>query len=145
MGVSGLNKKVSLRFKIGLHLDDLPVLEFIVSRLGFGKIYIHNNSTEFVIYKHDDIRIILEIFQKYPLQSTKWLNFSEFSQSFELISEKVGDSMDIKNQIIDLKNKMNNLRTNYELPATKTMHISKYWLLGAGSHWRRRFIYGYED
>lgn len=38
--------------------------------------------------------------------------------------------MDINNQIIDIKNKMNNLRTNYELPATKTMHISKYWLLG---------------
>lgn len=130
VGVSGLNKKVSLRFKIGLHLDDLPVLEFIVSRLGFGKIYIHKNSAELVIYKQDDIRRIIEIFQKYPLQSTKWLNFSEFSECFKLISEKVGDSVDIKKKIIGIKNKMNNSRTNYELPATKIMHISKYWLLG---------------
>lgn len=98
VGVSGLNKKVSLRLKIGLHLDDLPVLEFIVSRLGLGKIYIHKNSAELVIYKHDDIRRIIEISKKILFERaffifihkkseasrTKWLNFSikKFSQCF---------------------------------------------------------------
>ena len=43
VGVS-LYKKVSFKYQIGLHIDDRRVLEFIISRLGFGKIYSHKNS-----------------------------------------------------------------------------------------------------
>nr|ATI20373.1 LAGLIDADG endonuclease [Juglanconis oblonga] len=129
VGISS-NKKVSLRYRIGLHIDDRPVLEYIVGRLGFGKIYSYKNSVELVIYKREDLKKVIEIFSKYPLQSTKWLNFRDFSRCFELLSDKVGDSLEIKHQIINIKNNMNNLCTNYELPATKTIHITKYWFLG---------------
>lgn len=129
VGVS-LNKKVSFRYQIGLHIDDRPVLEFIMCRLGFGKIYSQKNSVTLVIYKHEDIAKIIDIFTKYPLQSTKWLNFCDFSRCFELISNKVGDSLEVKDKIIYIKNIMNNSRTNFELPITKTVHITKYWFLG---------------
>jgi hypothetical protein len=129
VGVS-LNKKVSFKYQIGLHIDDRPVLEFIISRLGFGKIYSHKNSVTLVINKHEDITKIIDIFTKYPLQSTKWLNFCDFTQCFELISNKVSDRLEVNNKIIDIKNNMNNSRTNFELPVTKTIHITKYWFLG---------------
>lgn len=130
VGVS-LNKKVSFKYQIGLHIDDRPVLEFIISRLGFGKIYSHKNSVTLVINKHEDITKIIDIFTKYPLQSTKWLNFCDFTRCFELISNKVSDSrLEVNNKIIDIKNSMNNSRTNFELPVTKTIHITKYWFLG---------------
>lgn len=77
VGVS-LNKKVSFKCQIGLHIDDRPVLEFIIYRLGFGKIYLQKNSATLVINKHYDIAKIIDIFTKYPLKSTKWLNFYDF-------------------------------------------------------------------
>lgn len=125
VGVS-LRKKVSFKYQIGLHIDDRSVLEFIISRLGFGKIYSHKNSVALVINKHEDITKIIDIFTKYPLQSTKWLNFCDFTRCFELISNKIGDSLEVKNKILDIKNNMNNSRTNFELPVTKTIHITKY-------------------
>ena len=36
----------------------------------------------------------------------------------------------VKNKIIDIKNIMNNLHINFELPITKTVHITKYRFLG---------------
>jgi len=129
VGVS-LNQKVSFKYQIGLHIDDRPVLEFIISRLGFGKIYSHKNSVTLVINKHEDIAKIIDIFIKYPLQSTKWLNFCDFTRCFELISNKVSDRIEVNNKIIDIKNNMNNSRTNFELPVAKTIHITKYWFLG---------------
>jgi hypothetical protein len=79
VGVS-LSQKVSFKYQIGLHIDDRQVLEFIISRLGFGKIYSHKNSVTLVINKHEDIAKIIDIFKKYPLQSTKWLNFCDFTR-----------------------------------------------------------------
>lgn len=129
VGVS-LNKKVSFKYQIGLHLDDRPVLEFIVSRLGFGKIYLQKSSVTLVINKYENIAKIIEIFTNYPLQSTKWLNFRDFSRCFELISNKVGDNLEVMNKIIDIKNNMNNSRTNFELPVTKVVRVTNYWFLG---------------
>lgn len=126
----GLNKKVSFKYQIGLHTDDRPVLEFIISKLGFGKIYSYKNSVILVVHKHEDIAKIIDIFTKFPLQSTKWLNFCDFTRCFELISNKIGDSLEVKNKILDIKNNMNNSRTNFELPVTKTIRITKYWFLG---------------
>jgi hypothetical protein len=125
-----LNKKVSFKYKIGLHIDDRPVLEFIISKLGFGKIYSYKNSAVLFVYKHEHIAKIIDIFTKFPLQSTKWLNFCDFARCFELNSNKIGDSLELKNKILDIKNNMNNSRTNFELPVTKTIHITKYWFLG---------------
>ena len=56
-----------------------------------------------VINKHEDITKIIDIFTKYPLQSTKWLNFCDFTQCFELISNKVSDRLEVNNKILDMK------------------------------------------
>lgn len=58
------------------------------------------------------------------------MNFCDFTRCFELISNKVSDSLEVKNKILDIKNIINNSRTNFELPVTKTIHIIKYWFLG---------------
>ena len=128
VGISPLNNKIIFRFKIGLHIDDREALDFIRDKLGFGHIYLKsNNSVDFIIHRNADIANIIKIFQKYPIQSTKWLNFIDFAECFELFSSK---SDDFKNKTLNIKKQMNNSRTNFKLPITKKIQISAYWFLG---------------
>ena len=78
------------RFSFGLHIDDLPVLEYIKNQLNMGKISINSTRAKVtynVIAKKDIAKIIV-IFNEYNLNSTKHLNFLAFKEGFALyISE----------------------------------------------------------
>jgi hypothetical protein len=65
-------------FKLELHIDDIEVLQKIAKLLGIGTIYRSKtrDHVRFYVYKLDEIvRVLLPIFEEFPLQTTKNLDF----------------------------------------------------------------------
>jgi len=68
-------KNFEFRFRIFMHIDEKPLLLFIQSRLGIGKIYTLKKSVEFNVSSQKEIIKIIDIFNHNPLNTTKHLNF----------------------------------------------------------------------
>lgn len=124
-GIFTQSKNFYFKFSIGLHIDDLPVLNFIKNKLGFGNIYTYNKNCYYNITKKEDILKILYIFEIYTLNSNKIFNFLDFKKAFYLYNEKI--KINTTDQILNLKNNMNTQRTNFK---NIQVNISKNWLLG---------------
>lgn len=73
---------MEFEFKISLHKDDLPALQVIQEKLGIGKIDTYGKMSSFRVNKHKDLLILLDIFTKFPLNSTKYLNYLDFKLAF---------------------------------------------------------------
>ncbi len=85
---------------------------------------------EFVVKRFDEVKIIIEIFSKAPLNFCKHLNFLNFKQAFELyMTEGIKDKNQLRVQIEDIKNSMNTNRIYFSWPNRK-FHITPNWLLG---------------
>ena len=76
----------AFNFIIVLHLDDLDALKYIQSTLQLGKIIINQSRKEvrFIISTQREIAVIIAIFSKNNLNSTKHLNFLAFERAFQL-------------------------------------------------------------
>ena len=113
----------SFVFELHIHLDDLPTLTYIHRRLKIGNIRKSNNSVFFNVNKLEEIKILISIFDKYPLWTHKQLDFKDFKLAFQ--------SKDNYFKIVNIKNNMNKKRNNffnYILPDYKD--LSPYWLVG---------------
>jgi len=71
-------------FRIGLYKDDSKLLITIQKYLGIGKIYYSGNRVFYDISKQNEIKILLKIFERFPLNSIKHLNYLNFKFAFEL-------------------------------------------------------------
>lgn len=137
IGIDTRNKftRFNFNFRIGLHIDDLPLLNFIKNRLGCGKIIINKqkDSASFSITDTQDLKSILfPILDKFSLNTTKYLDYLSFKEALILNARF---KMDINsrerdiNKIISLKESMNRKRIDYLLPLDH-IKITSYWLLG---------------
>jgi hypothetical protein len=128
------SNRYSFKFRILLHLNDIEVLYYIRNILGIGNIYISktNSAVTYNVVNKDGILIILAIFAKYNLNTTKHLNFLALAQAFWLyhINDKSNDLKDIKLQIDKIKSSMNKNRTDFVMPSSHRFNISRYWFLG---------------
>ena len=133
--------RVSFAFRIGLHVDDLAVLHYIKDKLGIGTITISNTRDVCTLSVTDrkGLYVLISIFDKYNLNTTKYLDYLDFKEAFILYSERnlnlyKQDKNKIIDQIVELKNRMNKQRiclSNdvFSLHTNKT-DINKNWLLG---------------
>lgn len=95
-----------------------------------GTVFIKPKMAELVIRRFDEVKLIIEIFSKTPLNSCKHLNFLDFKQAFELYtSEDIKDKNQLKVQIQDIRNSMNINRIDYSWPNRK-FKMTPEWLLG---------------
>jgi hypothetical protein len=119
----------SFKFTIGLHKDDLGVLNIIKSKLRMGKIYSYTYKYIFVVTKMEDIKNLISIFSKYKLNTSKYLDFADFNFAFTLYKkrEKLTDALISK--LLELKNNMNTKRINFNMPENHVL-ITKSWLVG---------------
>lgn len=83
----------------------------------------------FKVTKQEDIKKIIEIFSKAPLNSIKQLNFLAFKKAFELYINNKSKDLFLKQQMDNIRYNMNSNRTDYSWPDRK-IWISPYWLLG---------------
>jgi hypothetical protein len=124
-----ISRSCAFRFQINLHKDDIDVLYYIHKTLGFGEVRSYNNFSSFTVTRLKDIAQLLEIFSRYPLNGTKWLNYRDFSKAFELYTNSDRGAKILK-EILEIKNGMNAKRTDFTMPKSKEIHITPYWLLG---------------
>jgi hypothetical protein len=60
------------------------VLEYIKSTLGLGNVTERGKITTFSVSRRIDVKVIIDIFSKFPLNTTKRLDFEDWKLAFEL-------------------------------------------------------------
>jgi hypothetical protein len=121
--IVSLAKGFSFKFSIGLHLDDLNVLNYIKDKLGFGNVYYSDNTCHFNVTKKDDILKLINIFDVYLLNSTKRFDYLDFRKAYNLYHDKDKLTQEFINQILDIKINMNSYRKNFGI--LQEINISK--------------------
>jgi len=80
--------KWNLTFKISQNTYNLRVLYYIKNQLGIGKISVESNR-HMASFRIRDIRllgsVIIPIFEKYPLLTTKYFNYDKFKQAYIIL------------------------------------------------------------
>lgn len=119
------------KFVLGLHKDDYAVLVKIQTILNMGRISQDENKCRLIINKYEDLKKLISIFDNYPLNTTKYLDFLIFKKAFTLNFERAGRvTPELIDQILHLKNEMNKSRTDFKMPSNHVININRYWLLG---------------
>lgn len=121
-------------FRIGLHVDDKNVLDFIRNRLEIGSVIVRSDraSAEFMVTNKEGIYKLISIFDNYKLNTTKFLDYLDFCEAFYLYHgedknlSKEGKDLLI-DQVVEIKGRMNSQRTYFDMSQT---NITKSWLLG---------------
>ena len=126
----------TFRFLMELHIDDMDTLYIIKKNLKIGNdIAIYGNSCKFTVTHPKDIYILIEIFDTYTLNTTKYLDYLDFKEAFKFYQNRVKTIKNGKifNRLLEIKNGMNSKRINFKRLATPLEHkitITDYWLLG---------------
>lgn len=79
---------MNLNFKIEVHIDDIETLYKIGETLGIGKVNKSNTRTsaKYCVNDFKDITsVLIPIFKEFPLQTTKYLDFTSFMNAAALI------------------------------------------------------------
>ena len=69
-------------FKITLHQDDEAVLKYIKDKLGIGGVRYYKKECIFNVTDKEGIALLISIFDKYNLNTTKHLDFLDFKEAF---------------------------------------------------------------
>ena len=126
-GIFSLSDGFSFNFTIGLHRDDLPVLNHIQNTLGFGSVYAYKDKCYYRVNKIKDILKLISIFDTFALNTSKYLDYLDFKKAFFLYKERTKLSKEFIDKILEIKNNMNSQRTSFARPQAV---ITKSWLLG---------------
>jgi len=119
-------------FKITLHKDDEKVLRIIKDRLRIGGVRIFKDECIFTITKQKEIYILISIFDKFNLNTSKYLDYLDFKEAYFLYFDR-GPNLNpdsLKDQILRFKNNMNTNRILFDRPENSKFLITKSWLLG---------------
>ncbi len=131
---SNLDKvRFTFFFQIVLHADDLKVLEYIYKTLNLGSLTTNSKGDEckFVVTKMDELEQIILIFDKYNLNTSKYLNYIEWRKAFFLYRNREGlVNNNLVEEILYIKNNMNNNRVDFSYPLEHKIVITPFWLLG---------------
>ena len=119
-------------FKITLHVDDREALEFIHKILKIGRVHKNSQGDEFnfIVSKQEDVAKIIMIFDKHVLNTSKYLNYRDWRKAFWHYKNRNNLDDKLVNEILKIKEQMNNNRSDYTFPAEHEISISSYWLLG---------------
>jgi hypothetical protein len=124
---TGKVNRFTFMFSIGLHRDDIDVLYTIQRSLGIGTVRRSNNECKFIVNDIESIQKLISIFDKYNLNTTKYLDFIDFKEAFNLYYSRDGIVTEkLKETILNLKNRMNTNRTNFILPSHHEIKITTY-------------------
>ena len=95
-------------FKISLHKKDKALLEYIQNYLGVGNIIKHGpQSIQFQVQSVEDLKVIINHFDKYPLITQKRADYELFKQAVELMEQKEHLTPEGLAKIVALKASMN--------------------------------------
>lgn len=96
-------------FIITLHKKDLDLLKKIKLFFGVGSVSTTGSKTaRYRVRSRQDLKIIITHFEKYPLQTTKYVNFRSFCQILEHLNQKLHTNIEGFLKLLSLINKLNN-------------------------------------
>lgn len=92
-----------------MHEKDRALLELIQAFFGVGKIYKHGkHSIHYRVSSTEDLKVIIDHFDKYPLISQKLADYLLFKQIVEILSRKEHLTNEGLVQIVNIRASMNN-------------------------------------
>lgn len=110
--------KTGLQFKVSQNAPNKTVLESLVDYFGTGKVNVDKASTNTIKFQVQDLVSIREKvslhFDKYPLVTSKVLDYNDWQKAMDILVNKEHLTVEGKDSLIEIKNKMNNLRTKQE-------------------------------
>jgi len=106
------NKRVQLRFGIGLNIREKALIQYLPSYFGLAddlkNVYLNLNSARFEVVKFSDITDkIIPFFDKHSIQGKKSLDFADFKKAADIIKRKDHLTPQGLQQILEIKTKMN--------------------------------------
>jgi len=119
----------SFEFEIHLHIDDLNLLKHISASVGTGRIFIRKDrkSCSFVLGNEEGIRILLNIFDHYPLNGIKQLDYLDSKEAFLSYFNRSGLlSNSLRDEIFKLKEGLNTGRVDFYMPKDHKVKITPY-------------------
>jgi len=97
------------RFAISLHKKDRFILEAIKNYLGVGEIYTQGTtSIQYRVFSIKDLQLVIDHFDKYPLISQKFGDYSLFKQAYLLLINKEHLTPEGLRKIIAIRASVNN-------------------------------------
>ena len=107
------------------------MLKYIANKLGIGNVYVREHFANFSVNSKKDLLTIINIFDKYPLNTSKNLNYLLWKKGYELYyNRKILDIKNLTEELVNLKNQMNKKRNDFKQPENHRVNITPYWLLG---------------
>jgi len=106
--------QVQLRFQLTQHLKDklrVELMKTISDYLNCGSIYINREAVDFHVVKLQDLNTILTLFNKYPIEGIKYLDYLDFVKAVELLNNKAHLTEDGLKELKTLKDNMNKGRS----------------------------------
>jgi len=111
-------------FSIGVHFDDQDVLTFIRDTLRVGKVSVKGKDIKkriafFTISSKSELEVIMAIFKKYNLNTTKHLDFLCLAQAYILYTKDSRNTeyrLKLKATILRIKDSMNSKRSYFYMP-----------------------------
>lgn len=136
-------RKWTLFFKISQSTYNLRILYFIKRQLGVGSVHVEADSSkgDFRIRDRNIIgSVIIPIFDKYPLLTSKYYNYQNFKKAYEILINSNFTSTEKDSLLLEMKSQKAPI--DYISPAWEILNykvnnahdaklvISKYWLIG---------------
>lgn len=126
-----IGNNFAFRFLIKLHVDDVNALNYIRNSLGgIGNVTTEGSVAYYKVTSQKEIKLIIEIFTKYPLNSSKHLDFIAFRRAYELYISSNSKTQELAEEIVMIKDSMNSKRTNFDTEKSHKIYITDNWLLG---------------
>lgn len=120
-------------FEIHLHIDDFNLLDSIKNTLTMGNVYANHSrySCSFIIGNEKELRELIKLFDGFPLNGVKFLDFMDFKEAFLLYFSREGTiSEDLIKKLLKLKEGLNRGRVDFTMPLNHKINITGHWLLG---------------
>ena len=134
-GLTGF--KPFLEFKITQKYHSKGILYELQNYFDCGRIIIDNRKTEtfkFVITNINDLLTkVIPHFEKYPLHTSKFLNYEDFKSAVLLMNDKNHFNSDGINNLKNLKSRMNKVRSfkdKFEFCWKKVIKLEPEWIQG---------------
>lgn len=135
------NGKWGLSYKIAQSRYNLRLLYYIKKELGVGSVTKDNNKGQFFIRDRKHIEnIILPIFNKYPLLTSKYFDYVRFKKALYILNKDNIDKEQKYKELMVLKNSkkgdnyLSSVWNNISLPLTDINKLqsimSKPWVIG---------------
>lgn len=120
-------------FIITLHKDEKKILEYIKNTLNCGRLNTERDVLIYTISKLSDIeRILIPIFDKFPLNTVKYLDYLDFKAALFMFNNRiksVSEKNKLINIIINIIENMNYKRKKFNLPKDHTIRITGNYLI----------------